>query len=142
MVLRYFGEDVSEAELIEALKVNERDGTYPTTITAYFRKRGFHARDANSIAAIERSTSAGRPVIVDYQDWAHRPTETDYATAWDNGHYAVALGLEKGRIWLADPSSGRKRRSLAVDDFERRWHDIENDGRRFFNWGVSIGPKR
>jgi hypothetical protein len=83
----------------------------------------------------------GWPVIVAYQAWAHRPSQTDLKKCWDNGHYSVVIGMEDARIWLVDPSSARKRRSLDAQDFVAHWRDIETNGRIYRRWGVAVGPR-
>ena len=85
-------------------------------------------------------TAKGWPVIVAYQDWPHRPSETDLSRTFDNGHYAVVCGVEGDRVYLMDPSSARKRRSIDCRKFVSRWRDIEGNGLIYTRWGLAIGP--
>ena len=142
MILAFYGETVSEAELVEALGANERDGTHPRSIVAHMRLRGLRIRQIGDSGMHGLALEAGRsrPVIVGYQDWSgcRRP---DYSTSWDHGHYAIVIGHKDDRIWLCDPSSKRKRRSLAAEDFLSRWRDIDSAGRIYRQWGLSVGPR-
>ena len=141
MVLRYFGQDASESDLIEELDCDGRNGTSPERLVQYLRRMGFSVRAGIlSLQDLQLSASRSRPSIVAYQDWA-RP-RVDYATSWDHGHYAIVVGADDRRIMLCDPSSKRPRRYLKPDDFLSRWHDIESDGTIYRQWGLSVGPKR
>ncbi len=67
----------------------------------------------------------------------------DYASSWDHGHYAVCVGVERGRVILADPSSKRPRISFAESEFLSRWRDLSPDAtRRYLQWGLSVGPRK
>ena len=142
MVLRYHGITESEVSLIEALGSTESDGTSPNAIADYFDSAGYDVHYASSLRSLRRMTEIGCPVIVAYQDWAHKPSRTDYATSWDNGHYAVVVAADSDSVTLCDPSSRRHRRRIPSADFVKRWRDITNEGRIYRQWGCAVGPKR
>lgn len=144
MVLRYFGEDVSESDLIEALSASDRDGTSPERIMQHLRARGLAVRQRRKadIRWLQLQASARTPVLVACQDWAHKPGRTDYAHSWDNGHYAVVVAASPETVTLCDPSSKRPRRHIPAADFLARWRDISSDGKLYKQWGCVVGPKK
>lgn len=142
MVLRYYGQDFSEADLIEALGSNERDGTAPPRLAAFFRQAGLvpHAHRNMGIAKLARVVGTlGQPCIVALQAWGRG---ADHSTSWDHGHYSIVIAADDRRVTLVDPSSKRPRRHFNTEDFLSRWRDIDANGKLYIRWGASIGPRK
>lgn len=56
---------------------------------------------------------------------------------WSEGHYACVIGYHDDTLILQDPVDGRVEMPLL--EFERRWHDMEADGRKHVRWGMAVG---
>ena len=144
MVLAFHGRKIPEKIIAERMEACPDAGVSPKALATFFRQERHRFSQASGLTLrrIDGFLDKGWPVIVAYQDWAHKPSQTNYAVTWDNGHYAIVAGHEEGRIWLVDPSSKRKRRSLDATEFIARWRDITVKGETIHRWGVAIGPRR
>ena len=142
IVLRIHGYKVKEKQI--RLMADPDEGCPPEKLIRFFKNRKFptkHKFPEPCVKSLEKVLDKGWPIIVAYQDWAHRPSETNYHVTWDNGHYAVMIGYDAERFWFIDPSSSKKKRSLLKEDFLGRWRDISSCGKLYHNWGLAIGPK-
>jgi predicted double-glycine peptidase len=141
-VLAYYGSKLTEEWLIRAMHCTPEEGTNPAGMVRFARSRRHRVKTGQKldITDLHDLTAKGWPVIVAYQDWPHRPSETDLSRTFDNGHYAVVCGVEGERVYLMDPSSARKRRSIDCRKFVSRWRDIEGNGLIYTRWGLAIGP--
>ena len=144
IILKYFGYKAKEKVMIKRLGADPDDGVEPEILVKYFRDRRFKIKQKYdmTIEDLEKSIDNGNPVIIAYQDWAHKPSETNYHKSWDNGHYAVVMGYDSEKIYLSDPSSVKAKKGLKKEDFYGRWRDIGMDGKFYHRWGVSIGPRK
>ncbi len=59
---------------------------------------------------------------------------------WKDGHYVVAIGYDKERIYLEDPST-ILRSYISYQDLEERWHDTDK-ARKYIKTGIVSGPKK
>jgi ABC-type bacteriocin/lantibiotic exporter with double-glycine peptidase domain len=143
MVLQFHGHQATEAKLIKAMGCTPELGTSPVQIARYLRSiRHSHKQQSRmSIPLLQAYLDKGWPIIVAYQAWPFRPSETDLSQTWDNGHYSVVVAIEDNRICLVDPSSKRKRRWLDCHKFLAHWRDIETAARIYVRWGVAVGPR-
>jgi len=143
MVLAYHGHSVSEEWLIKRVGATPENGSSPAQITNYLKSaRHSHKQQSRmTLSLLGSYLERGWPVIVAYQAWPYRPSETDLGASWDNGHYSVCVGIVGSRVCLVDPSSARARRFLDADKFIASWRDIENSGRIYRRWGVAVGPR-
>ena len=76
-------------------------------------------------AALRRTLDLRRPVILMIQ-------------AWGEGHWVVAIGHDRARIYFEDPILHASRGYLTWRELESRWHDVGFDGRRVRRYGVSL----
>lgn len=143
MVLQYYGHKATEQKLIKAMGTTPELGTSPVQIARYLRSiRHSHKQQSRmSIPLLQAYLDRGWPIIVAYQAWPHRPSETDLSQTWDNGHYSVVADISDGKICLVDPSSKRHRRWLDSEKFLAHWRDIETAARIYVRWGVAVGPR-
>jgi predicted double-glycine peptidase len=129
------------------MRASPQLGVSPNAIVRYLRKLGHRCsvRFEMTVEQLERFTRRGHPVIVAYQEWAHRPSTVDYSICWDNGHYSVVVGVVDDHVILVDPSSRRHKRKLDSQSFIAKWRDIETRGdkilRVYSRWGVAVGPR-
>ena len=144
IVLRHYGYKAKEKLMIKRLGASPEDGVPPKDLVRWFRNRRFRIKQHHkaNLKTLEAHLTEGWPVIVAYQDHAVRPSEVDYTTSWDHGHYAVVVGFDEEKIYLADPSSLKTKRGLVKEDFLGRWRDITTGGTIYHRWMVAIGPRR
>ena len=143
MVLQFHGHQATEQRLIKAMGCTPELGTSPIQIARYLRaiRHSHKQQQRMTIPLLQAYLDREWPVIVAYQAWPHRPSETDLAHTWDNGHYSVVVAIEDDRICLVDPSSKRKRRWLDCQKFLAHWRDLETPLRAYVKWGVAVGPR-
>ena len=143
MVLAFHGKAVDEATLIRRTGATPEDGLSPAGIAKFLRRsRCSHKQQQRmTLSLLSAYLERGWPVIVAYQAWPHKPSETDLGRSWDHGHYSVVVSVDAGRVCLVDPSSKRPRRFLDADKFIASGRDIENSGRIYRRWGVAVGPR-
>jgi len=140
-VLAYFGRggDQGEGALATELRTDAQNGTEPQEILRVAREHGLTAtmHEGMSLADLESHVSRGVPVIVDYQAWSEAE-HPSYANDWDDGHYSVVVGIDQHHVYLEDPSILGSRGRIPRAEFEARWHDIGNDGRRYHRMGIAL----
>ncbi len=125
-VLKYWGLELDEAELMRRLKTNLEVGTYPEDIVRVARELGLHAevKDNLSLDEIEQATREG-PVIILGQAWRSRQdSDTAVEDDWENGHYVVALGVDQEYVYLEDPYVRMGKGFLPRQAFEAHWHNV------------------
>lgn len=112
-VLAYYGISKSEAELARLAGATRAKGVEAARIVRAARKLGFHAEvmDLSTLNQLRKLVRYQKiPVIVDW-----------FST--DEGHYSVAVGMDRKNIHLMDPELGGIR-TLPLKDFERVWFDF------------------
>lgn len=143
MVLRFHGKTLDEQTLIRRTGTTPEDGLSPSGIAKFLRKSRYSHKQQQrmTLSLLKAYLERGWPVIVAYQAWPHKPSETDLGRSWDHGHYSVVVCIRDDRVCLVDPSSRRKRRWLDASKFIASWRDIETSGRIYRRWGVAVGPR-
>lgn len=143
MVLEYHGKSLSEETIEKRCGADPANGTSPFKIARFLRRNRYSHKQQQrmTLSLLTAYLERGWPVIVAYQAWPHKPSQTDLGRSWDHGHYSVVVGIRDARVCLVDPSSRRPRRYLDADKFIASWRDIENSGRIYRRWGVAVGPK-
>jgi predicted double-glycine peptidase len=144
MVLAFHGQLVTEDKLIRRTGATPEDGLSPSGIARFLRRSRYSHKQQQrmTLSLLAAYLERGWPVIVAYQAWPHRPSETDLGASWDNGHYSVVVCIRDARVCLVDPSSRRRRRWLDADKFIASWRDIETRGDKIYRrWGVAVGPR-
>ena len=94
----------------------------------------FRARQRMRADDLRRAIDAGHPTLVTLQ--AYRESNRPYRELWDDGHWVVAIGYDKHRIYYEDPSAFH-RTWLADEELRQRWHDVDQ-GRRIHQWGCTV----
>jgi|SRR3989344_2869868 len=79
------------------------------------------------------------PVILLIQAWTEKKN-VDWEKNWDDGHYVVAIGYDKNKIYFEDPSSIYKV-YLTYEEFKKRWHDRVGN-KKYINYGVAVYGKK
>lgn len=113
MVLEYFGTHKTEKELARLSGANAATGTTAENLIKAAKKLGFKAfyKDFSSIAEIKKYLDKKIPVIVDW-------------FSGDDGHYSVAVKIDKKFIYLQDPDLN-KINKIDLTTFQRIWFDFE-----------------
>lgn len=115
MVLAYYGVHKTERELGRLAGTTKGRGTGAEGLVAAARQLGRKAgfKDNQSLTTIRIYLRKKIPVIV---DWFSQ----------DDGHYSVAVGMDKKFIYLQDPELGGVRK-LTLTEFYRVWFDFPGD---------------
>jgi ABC-type bacteriocin/lantibiotic exporter with double-glycine peptidase domain len=79
-----------------------------------------------TLEELQRVLDQGKPALVSLQAW--RSTPVDYRDDWDDGHWAVAVGYDRERIYFMDPSTLGNYTFIPTEEFLDRWHDADMDG--------------
>lgn len=128
MVLQFFDFRMSEEEIAKLARTSHT-GTAHSDLVCAARDLGFHCyvnADAH-LEEVKYFLNLGLPVIVNYTE----PSNED-------GHYSVAVGYSRKKIFLHDPWNGPSF-SLSQDEFLRRWHD--DTGRATHRWLLVVSDK-
>lgn len=126
-LLYYYGEEVREDILARELKSNAEIGTNYNNLIAAAQTRGIQVevRRNMTIDELESALSSKKPVMVAFQAWADNVSA--YANDWEDGHWAIAVGYDKERIYFMDPSTLGNFTYIAIPEFLMRWHDTDSD---------------
>lgn len=130
MILDYYGVDKSEKELAKLCGRDSGLGVNDAAIKRIAEKFGFGVKIKNksSFADIEKWLKKEVPIIVDWFSGGR----ADYGDSeMADGHYSVAVGLDKKSIYLQDPETGGLR-VIARSDFMRVWFDFKKE--RITSW--------
>ncbi|MFA6096427.1 MAG: C39 family peptidase [Candidatus Paceibacterota bacterium] len=122
MVLRFYGVEKTEKELAELSGWNKRLGVDDSGIKKAAEGLGFRVRVKNrsNYRDIQNWLDGGIPVIV---NWFTGGRPDNSGSEMADGHYSVAVGLDKRSIYLQDPEIGRIRK-IRRSDFVRVWFDF------------------
>ncbi len=126
LVMEYYGVEVREDDLMRELGTS-KDGTNYVNMIAMAERNGFEvfASSGVSLEQLKQFIDQGYPVIVIVQAWADRyMTLEDWKSSFNNGHYAVVIGIQDHIIIFEDPSSIH-RTWMSEEEFLARWHDLD-----------------
>lgn len=139
-VMHYYGVDIGGDELMDALCTSE-EGTPPEAMIRVARQFGFEVKSGTqwSLNQVKQYVDAGTPVIVLLQAWSDRyMTLDDWRRDWDDGHYAIIIGLNKDVLLFEDPATIR-RTWLREREFLARWHDVNpKTGEKYEHFGMVL----
>ncbi|QQR92115.1 MAG: C39 family peptidase [Candidatus Iainarchaeum archaeon] len=115
MVSDYFGSEISQKEWARHCGTTLTHGTPAKKMVAAAKQAGFDAmtQDEASFSDIQSWLKKKIPVIVNW-------------FSVDEGHYSVAVKLDKKNIWLADPEIARVQK-MDRKTFFRVWFDFHGD---------------
>jgi predicted double-glycine peptidase len=144
-ILAYYGEDWHEAALVEELGSDPEQGTDYRRMERFGREHGLTVavNQHMTIADNRRGVAAGLPVVVAFQAWGDKPDS--YNEGWDDGHYAIVVGLDATNLYFMDPSTVGNYTFIPIPEFEARWHDyyLDEQGRRvsLVHFGMTFSSK-
>lgn len=137
-VLGYYGHEYSESELIKELGTEPAFGTKHEKMVEFATKLGIKAvvkHDLN-LDALAESIQRDQLAIVEFQAWADEPDHKPWSELWDDGHYAVVLGMDSEKIYFMDPSLLGSKGFIPIKEFLERWHDIVSSGEHKYHTAI------
>jgi len=131
MVLASFGIRANLKDLMRQARTTKRDGTTRRGLARVARSYGLSASAhcGATFSEMDRLLRRGAMIVVEY-----------ILPIFEGGHYAVVSGLDRGAVYLHDPSEGRYFR-LPRREFARRWYGRHNKTNT--RWVMVVeGPRR
>ncbi|MFH1314813.1 MAG: cysteine peptidase family C39 domain-containing protein [Candidatus Uhrbacteria bacterium] len=139
-VLAYYGIDVRES-IVMKIAGTTRGGTPISGIKKVVKKYGLKQKSGKmEIDDIKQYLDNEIPVILLVQAWTEK-NNVDWEKDWVDGHYVVAIGYDKTKLYFEDPSSVL-RTYLTYNEFMKRWHDVDKNGKKYINWGMAVFGKK
>jgi predicted double-glycine peptidase len=139
-VLYYYGKELREDTLAEALGSDPNEGTNYRKIVEYALSEGFNAnvQKEMTLEDLRQLINHKRPIMLLIQAW-HGSDPVDNLTDWDDGHYVVAIGYDSKNIYLMDPSTLGNYTFIPIPEFLDRWHDQDPyTGEFLIHFGIVI----
>lgn len=126
----------SEAAMRLLLGTTEADGTPPPAMIAGAQELGLDvvAAENMTLPQLERALLRGWPVIVCLQAWA---SDKEWVDELESGHWAVAQGRDKRKIYFSDPATGGED-WIPRDEFLQRWVDRDGAGKVWTRFGIIV----
>jgi predicted double-glycine peptidase len=139
-MLGFHGEDFNESELAKLLKTNEQEGTDYNEIVAVAKQKGYTVKVYKEMKLndLKKLLDKKIPVLCLIQAWAEK--KVDYKNDWNDGHYVVAIGYDKHKIYFMDPSTLGNYTFIDQKSFLNRWHD-KNSKEELNHFGLTITKK-
>jgi SPP1 gp7 family putative phage head morphogenesis protein len=122
---------VTEQALYPRLGTTPANGTEPTAIARELESMlgmPVSLRTNVSVAEVQRSIDADRPVLVEIQAW-RGPGAPPWSKDWADSHFAIVVGYDATRLQFMDPSTAGSYAWIPKDQFPSRWHDITAEGK-------------
>lgn len=138
-VLAYYGFDVNEKKIMD-IAGTKKSGTSVNGIKRVVKKYGLKCKLKKfNIAQVKQYIQKRIPVILLIQAWTEK--KIDWGKNWIDGHYVVAIGYDREKIYFEDPSSVL-RTYLYFEELKKRWHDMDTNGRKYSNFGIVVYGKK
>jgi len=138
-VLVYYGIEIKEHQLIKDLKTT-KEGTQIKNIIRVSKKYDLKTESKKmTIKDLKKYIKKKIPVIIVLQAWTKKKN-VDWENNWHDGHYVVAIGYTRNKIIFEDPSAF-ERTYLKHDELEKRWHDIDENSKKYFHHGIAVSGK-
>ncbi|MEK6823917.1 MAG: cysteine peptidase family C39 domain-containing protein [Nanoarchaeota archaeon] len=139
-VFIYYGIEIKEGLIINQAKTSKSRGTSVKHIEITAKKYGFKVDSKEiDIPDIKKYIDKKIPVILLLQAWKGRKN-LDWKKDWDDGHYVVAIGYDKEKIYFEDPYTF-ERTFLKFEELKKRWHGGFAKGKKYINHGIAIFGK-
>jgi ABC-type bacteriocin/lantibiotic exporter with double-glycine peptidase domain len=140
-VLAYYGFDVGERKILKIVGTTRRHGTHVKGIERAAKKFGLKFRSRKmTVDQIKKYIDRKIPVIALLQAWTRRKG-IKWEKDWRDGHYVVVIGYNTKKFYFEDPAT-ILRTYLTFSEFEKRWHDVDTDGKKYVHHGIAIYGKK
>ncbi len=140
-VLAYYGIDTDESRILRIARTTPKYGTPlhgMVRVAKHFKLKA-KIMERLSVENLKKNLTKGIPVILLLQAWGRKGKNLKHD--WKDGHYAVAIGFDKKKIYFEDPSS-ILRTYISCQELEERWHDRDGEKKHFKTAIVVSGPKK
>jgi ABC-type bacteriocin/lantibiotic exporter with double-glycine peptidase domain len=139
-ILAYYGIDVEENKIIKTAGTNKRIGTTIKGITKTLKKYKlkFHSGELD-IEKIKKQLDRNHPVILILQAWKNKK-KVGWEKDWRDGHYVIAIGYDKNKIYFEDPAS-IFRTYLSYNELDKRWHNKQKN-QKYIHYALSVYGKK
>ncbi len=139
-ILAYYGIDI-RGEVAMKLTKTTKDGTPISGIKKAVKKFNLRRKaEKMTIEDIKKYLDKEIPVILLVQAWTKK-RNINWKKNWNDGHYVVAIGYDSNKLYFEDPSVS-SRTFLTYEEFKKRWHDIDVNGKKYINWGMAVFGKK
>ena len=139
-VLEYYGIDVSEGEIMKIAGTDKKSGTPIEGVLKVLKKYKLKFEAGTlKISQIKRYINKKIPVILILQAWSS-DKKVLWEKNWGDGHYVIAIGYDKKKIYFEDPYSVF-RTYLTYKELDKRWHD-KNKGKKYIHYGIAVYGKK
>ena len=143
-VLIYYGIEKREDELINMLDTKktsiEEHGTKMSKMVEVAKYFGLEAEiiKNSSIKEIKKLIDNKIPPIILMQAWRdYSEDNLNWKKDYKDGHYVIAIGYNDTCLFFEDPSSV-VRTYLTFEEFENRWHDMDDDNKTKINHAAVV----
>jgi ABC-type bacteriocin/lantibiotic exporter with double-glycine peptidase domain len=134
-ILDYYGIDVGEEVLMKLAGTNKEIGTTIAGMEKIAKKYRLKFKaGAMTIEEIKRYIDKKIPVVLSLKAWPEK--KVDWTLDSVEGHYAIAVGYDRSRIYFEDPYKS-VRTYLSFKELEIRWHSVDR-GKRYVKWGMAV----
>jgi len=139
-IFQYYGLDIREDIIIKEAKT-KKPGTPPEGIINSIKKHGLKCRSGEfTLEQLKKFIDRKIPVILLIQAWTDQK-KVNWKKDWKDGHYVVAVGYDKKKIYFDDPCSVFTA-YLTYDELEKRWHDIDTKRKKYIHFGIAVYGKK
>lgn len=139
-IMYYYGQNIREDNLAEALGSDPDAGTAIADVEQFFKSQGLRVNSGiMTVADLRRNVDMGIPTMLPIQAWPDDPKK-NLADSWDDGHWVVVIGYAPGTIIFDDPVLLDNHGYMAVDVLNKRWHDKDDNG-KLEHFGIAVWGK-
>jgi ABC-type bacteriocin/lantibiotic exporter with double-glycine peptidase domain len=137
-VLAFHGLDVKEEIILELANTDTKTGTLVDNMLKVLKKHRIKCKaQAFSVKSLKESINKGSPVILLVQAWSGSSKKINWKNSWLCGHYVIAIGYDKNKIYFADPYSAF-RTYLSYKELESRWRHKDPMENKYVNFGIAV----
>jgi len=137
-VLVYYGQDVREKTIMKQLGTDPVHGTNVDDMIKGAKYYGIDAvaKTGMTVEDLKSNIDNGWPTIIALQAYPEKDPGTDWKKLWSEGHYVVSVAYDDEFIYFEDPSD-TKRTFLSYEELDDRWHDQDDNGKKYQHWGMT-----
>jgi ABC-type bacteriocin/lantibiotic exporter with double-glycine peptidase domain len=138
-ILAYYGIDEKRGAIMK-LAGTTKSGTRIKGIKKVFKRYGLKTKSGKfTILGLKEYIAQKNPVILLLQAWT-KDKKVNWGENWKDGHYVVAIGYDKNKIYFSDPSSVYIT-YLSEKELKKRWHD-RYQNKKYINFAMAVFGKK
>jgi predicted double-glycine peptidase len=118
-----------EPELYQILDT-DTEGTSGASIMEVAQSFGLEVIYRNNLGVgdLKSYLDSEYTAILNIQAWGNYEAGCDFEEVWEDGHYVVLVNITNSDITVMDPAVPGRYTILSIAEFEKRWHDWNDDG--------------